>query len=460
MKIVFDSRKVEAGCTFVAIKGTAVDSHKFIDSAIDGGATTVVCEVMPDLERKGVNYKVVCDSREALADLAAQYFGNPSQKLKLVGITGTNGKTTTATLLHSLFTSLGYKCGLLSTVVNKVGEQIVAATCTTPDPMELNELLAQMVDSGCHYCFMEVSSHAMAQKRTHSLKFAGAIFTNLTHDHLDYHGTFAEYLKAKKSFFDGLDSDAFALTNVDDKNGDVMLQNCAARRCRYSLRSLAHYGCKVIEEQLDGMQLRINGNDLWVQFIGRFNAYNLTAVYGAAVELGADAQQVLQAMSTLVPVAGRFDVVRSADGKLAIVDYAHTPDALKNVLDTIAELRDAGSVIVVVGCGGDRDKTKRPIMARIAAQGSTRLILTSDNPRSEEPNAILDEMLSGLNAEQKSRTLVIENREQAIKTASALATTGDVILIAGKGHETYQERNGVREHFDDKEIVGLCFAAK
>lgn len=460
MKIVFDSRKVEAGCTFVAIKGTAVDSHKFIDSAIDGGATTVVCEVMPDLERKGVNYKVVCDSREALADLAAQYFGNPSQKLKLVGITGTNGKTTTATLLHSLFTSLGYKCGLLSTVVNKVGEQIVAATCTTPDPMELNELLAQMVDSGCHYCFMEVSSHAMAQKRTHSLKFAGAIFTNLTHDHLDYHGTFAEYLKAKKSFFDGLDSDAFALTNVDDKNGDVMLQNCAARRCSYSLRSLAHYGCKVIEEQLDGMQLRINGNDLWVQFIGRFNAYNLTAVYGAAVELGADAQQVLQAMSTLVPVAGRFDVVRSADGKLAIVDYAHTPDALKNVLDTIAELRDAGSVIVVVGCGGDRDKTKRPIMARIAAQGSTRLILTSDNPRSEEPNAILDEMLSGLNAEQKSRTLVIENREQAIKTASALATTGDVILIAGKGHETYQERNGVREHFDDKEIVGLCFAAK
>lgn len=457
MDIVVDSRKVTRGSIFVALRGTTVDSHKFMDAAAAAGAAVIVCEELPENRAAGVEYRIVTDSRIALSDLACQKYGNPSAKLTLVGVTGTNGKTTTATLLHNLFTALGYKCGLLSTVVNKIGSRDVASTMTTPDPLELNSLLADMANNGCSYCFMEVSSHSLVQKRTHGLTFAGGIFTNLTHDHLDYHGTFAEYLKAKKSFFDNLPAAAFAITNADDKNGNVMLQNCAASHVSYSLRSLAHYNCRIIEEHLGGMQLRLNGAEIWVQFIGRFNAYNLTAVYAAAVELGQQPDQVLQALSTLHSVAGRFDIVRGNAGQLAIVDYAHTPDALKNVLDTVAELNAAKGVIVVVGCGGDRDSTKRPIMAKIAFEGSSKLILTSDNPRNENPTEILNQMAAGLSPQQLSKTLIIEDRAQAIKTAAALAQNADIIVIAGKGHETYQDIKGVKTHFDDKEQIAQCF---
>lgn len=451
--IRFDSRAVRKGDLFVAVRGTAVDGHDFIADAAQNGAQIVVCERLPEFQVAGVRYFKVSDTHLGLSEIAAQYYGHPSKKLRLVGVTGTNGKTTTATLLHDLFNMLGHKSGLLSTVVNKIGDRELASTHTTPDPVELNWLLSEMVAHGCEYCFMEVSSHALVQKRTHGLHFSGGVFTNLTHDHLDYHGTFAEYLKAKKSFFDELPTGAFALTNADDRNGAVMLQNCEAVHRDYSLRSMATYNCRVIEEQLDGMQLRINGSDLWVHFIGRFNAYNLAAVYGAAVELGQKSENVLRAMSMLQPVSGRFEIVKGQQGRIAVVDYAHTPDALKNVLDTIAQLQGAAGVITVVGCGGDRDREKRPVMARIAAQGSTRLILTSDNPRSEDPAAILDEMLAGLSENQRRQTLVIEDRAEAIRTAAALCAPSEVILIAGKGHETYQERMGVRTHFDDKEII-------
>lgn len=455
--IQFDSRRVTPGALFVAVRGTLTDGHRYISSAVEAGAVAIVCEELPAEQKTGVEYFVVADAHRELALLASEFYGNPSTRLKLVGITGTNGKTTTATLLYDLFTALGYCVGLLSTVENRVAGKVSPSTHTTPDAVELNSLLAQMVDAGCDYCFMEVSSHSMVQRRTEGLTFAGGVFTNLTHDHLDYHGTFAEYLKAKKTFFDALPEGAFALTNVDDRNGEVMLQNCAARKATYSLRSLATYHTKVIEAHLDGMLLRVNSIEAWVQFIGRFNAYNLTAVYGVAVELGAAPAEVLAAISTLKPVSGRFDTVRAADGRLAVVDYAHTPDALKNVLDTINELRGAGEVITVVGCGGDRDAAKRPIMATIAADNSSRVILTSDNPRSEDPAEILRQMNAGLDPVQMRKVLTIENRAEAIRTAAVLARPSDIILIAGKGHETYQERNGDRIHFDDREHIAAAF---
>lgn len=451
--LAFDSRKVVGGTMFFAVRGTITDGHRYIETATAGGATTIVCEELPENISKNICYIQVDDSSLALAQAAATFYGNPSSELKLVGITGTNGKTTTATLLHSLFTQLGYSVGLLSTVVNKIGEREMPATHTTPDPIELNSLLREMVEAGCDYCFMEVSSHSVVQNRVAALNFCGGVFTNLTHDHLDYHGTFSEYLKAKKRFFDTLPKTSFAITNADDRNGEVMLQNCKARHCTYSLRTLADYRCRLKESHLDGMLLEINSKELWAQFIGRFNAYNLTAIYATAIELGAQQEEVLTAMSTLKPVVGRFECVRSGDGRLAIVDYAHTPDALQNVLQTIAELKGGGKVYTVVGCGGDRDAAKRPIMAQIAVELSDMAILTSDNPRTEDPLMILEQMRAGLDPVQIRKSLTISDRREAIHTAAALAQSGDVILIAGKGHETYQEISGVRHHFDDKEEV-------
>lgn len=451
--LAFDSRKVTRGTTFFAIRGTQTDGHNYIQTAIDRGAQIIVCQELPQEINSEICYIQVEDSSVALAQAAAELHDNPSQQLKLVGVTGTNGKTTTATLLHSLFTKLGYKVGLLSTVVNKIADQESTATHTTPDPLELNALLRKMVDAGCEYCFMEVSSHSVVQNRILGLRFCGAIFTNLTHDHLDYHGTFSEYLKAKKQFFDTLDKEAFALTNADDRNGEVMLQNTKARRRTYSLRTLANYQCRLKESYLDGMLLELNSKELWVQFIGRFNAYNLTAIYGTAIELGEDSNEVLTAISTLKAVTGRFECIHSGDGKLAIVDYAHTPDALQNVLQTIDSLKEGGKVYTVVGCGGERDSAKRPVMARIAVEMSDKAILTSDNPRTEDPRNILQQMTDGLDSVQIRKALVIENRREAIRTAAALAQSGDIILIAGKGHETYQETDGMRHHFDDREEI-------
>ncbi|MFI3299099.1 MAG: UDP-N-acetylmuramoyl-L-alanyl-D-glutamate--2,6-diaminopimelate ligase [Rikenellaceae bacterium] len=456
--IEFDSRRVVEGGLFVAIRGAQSDGHRFIAAAEAKGAKVVVCEELPEVQSSEVEYIVVDDSHSALAYLAAQFYDNPSTKLKLVGITGTNGKTTTATLLYNLFKKLGYAVGLLSTVENRIDGEVVPSTHTTPDPVELNALLSRMVAAGCEYCFMEVSSHAMVQKRALALEFAGGVFTNLTHDHLDYHKTFANYLSAKKSFFDTLPKSAFALTNLDDRNGEVMLQNCAAKKCGYSLRRLSDYHTIVLEEHLDGTLLRINDKELWVRLIGRFNAYNISAIYGSAMELGQGSDQVLSALSELCSVDGRFETFRSDDGRLAIVDYAHTPDALSNVLSTINDICQGVQVITVVGCAGDRDKDKRPVMARIAASNSTRVILTSDNPRSEDPSVILQEMVDALSGEQLRRTLVIENREQAIAAAAAFAGKGDVILIAGKGHEKYQETKGVRTHFDDCEVIRKAFS--
>lgn len=456
--VEFDSRRVTSGALFVAVRGTLTDGHNYIERAVELGAVCVVCQVMPDTMRDEVCYIQVEDTSVALAHIAAAFYDYPSAKLSLVGVTGTNGKTTTVTLLHTLMTRLGYTCGLLSTVVNKIGESLIPATHTTPDPVTLNRLMAQMVERGCEYCFMEVSSHSVVQNRVLGLTFAGGVFTNLTHDHLDYHGTFAEYLRAKKGFFDALTGKAFALTNADDRNGEVMLQNCKARRrVSYSLRTLATYHCRVLESHLDGMLLEMCSTELWVQFLGRFNAYNLTAIYGVAMELGMDRAEVLRILSTLLPVDGRFECIRSGDGKLAVVDYAHTPDALQNVLSTIDELRGAGRIITVVGCGGDRDAAKRPVMARIAAQMSSQVVLTSDNPRSECPDEILRQMQQGLDPVERRRCLMIEQRGEAIRTAVALAGSGDVILIAGKGHETYQEIQGVRYHFDDREVVREAF---
>lgn len=453
-----DSRKVGKHGLFIAIKGVQVDGHQYVANAIESGATTIVYDESLEVQEKGITYVKVAHSADAAGKIATLWYGDPSSKLKLVGVTGTNGKTTTATLLYKLFRKLGYKAGLLSTVANYVNDKAYHATHTTPDPLSLNEMLANMVDAGCEYAFMEVSSHAIHQKRISGLTYQGGIFTNLTQDHLDYHGTMAEYLKAKKMFFDDLPQEAFALTNLDDKNGMVMLQNTKAKKYTYSVRSLADFKARIIEKHFDGTSIEINGKEVQVQFVGVFNVYNLLAVYGASVLLGQDSDRILLELSTLKPVAGRFETIRSSQGFTAIVDYAHTPDALTNVLDAIHEVLDGqGRVITVVGCGGNRDRTKRPIMAREAVRLSDQVILTSDNPRYEEPQAIINDMADGLNSAQMKKTLCIVDREQAIKTACILAKEGDVILIAGKGHEDYQDVKGVKHHFDDREIVKSIF---
>lgn len=449
----FDSRKVEPGTLFVAQNGTKVDGHSYIGSAIERGAVAVVCEQMPENTAEGIAYVKVNNSSHALGIMAANYYGHPSAKLELVGITGTNGKTTTVTLLHRMFRMLGHHVGLISTIVNKIDEEELPTTHTTPDALELNELLSHMVDAGCKYCFMEVSSHAVVQERITGLTFAGGIFSNITHDHLDFHKTMAAYIAAKQGFFNMLSKDAWALTNIDDKNGMVMVQNTAASVSTYSLQRMADFRCKIIEESIEGMQVAINGTELWSRLVGRFNAYNLTAIYGAAILSGADKNDVCRILSTLEPAPGRFQRV-SGNGITAIVDYAHTPDAVQNVINTINDIRnERQQLITVVGCGGDRDKTKRPEMARIAAEGSDKLVLTSDNPRSEDPDSILDDMEAGLSPEQLSHTVRITDRRQAIRTACMMAKAGDILLIAGKGHEKYQEINGVRSHFDDIEEV-------
>lgn len=455
-----DSRLVEAGGMFIAIKGTQADGHAYIQSAEEKGATAIVCENIPEKQSPNVAYIVVADAQAVAGKIATTFYGNPSQQLRLVGVTGTNGKTTIATLLYELFKEMGHKCGLLSTVCNYIDGKAYPSTHTTPDAISLNSLLAQMVDAGCEYAFMEVSSHALAQERVGGLEFAGGIFTNLTRDHMDFHETMENYLKAKKSFFDNLPRNAFAITNLDDKNGPVMVQNCRGDVKSYSTRTMGDYKARLVETHLDGMILEFNNREFSTLLTGRFNISNLLAIYGAAIELGKDPEEVLRVMSTLRPVSGRFETLHSPDGVSAIVDYAHTPDALKNVLGTINEvLRGRGNVITVVGAGGNRDKGKRPIMAVEAAKGSNRVILTSDNPRFEEPQDIINDMLAGLNDEQRKNVISIVDRKEAIRTACALAQKGDVILVAGKGHEDYQDVKGVKHHFDDKEIIREIFNA-
>ena len=452
----YDSRKVKAGDCFFAVRGTQSDGHNYIASAIESGAVAVVCQELPQQLNEGVSYIVVEDSNKAMADMAAAFYDYPSEELELVGVTGTNGKTTVATLLCDLFQLLGHKAGLISTVVYRVGEREIASTHTTPDAIRLNAMLREMVDEGCDYCFMEVSSHSVVQERIRGLQFAGGIFTNLTHDHLDYHGTFAEYIKAKRLFFDSLPKQSFALTNIDDRNGEVMVQNAVAKVSRYSLRSMADFRCKVLEMLFDGMLLDVCDREVWVQLLGRFNAYNLLAVYGTATLLGKSSDEVLQAMSALKKVNGRFEPMRSESGITAIVDYAHTPDALENVIATINDIRREGQkLIVVCGCGGDRDATKRPEMGRIASREADIAIFTSDNPRTENPEAILDQMEAG--KWEGSRTLRISDRAQAIHTAVMLAAAGDIILVAGKGHETYQIIGTEKRHFDDREVLAEAF---
>ncbi len=456
--LVYDSRRVEAGDCFFAVCGTQSDGHDYIDMAVERGAAAVVCQRMPAAPHEGVTYVEVEDTNAAMADLAAAWYGHPSRELKLVGVTGTNGKTTTATLLYELFRGLGYEAGLISTVVYCVGARRTEATHTTPDAIRLNALLREMVDAGCGYCFMECSSHAIVQDRIRGLHFAGGIFTNLTHDHLDYHKTFAEYLRAKKSFFDALPRGAFALTNLDDRNGEVMVQNTRAAVSTLSLRAAADFRCKVVEQHADGMLLRIDGREVWAGLLGRFNASNLLSVYAAALLLGQPKEEVLRLLSTLRPVDGRFEYVRANDGTTAVVDYAHTPDALENVLRTLGEIRRPGQrMLVVCGCGGDRDRTKRPEMAHIAVKHADTAIFTSDNPRTEDPAAILDEMTAGLAAD--GRWLRIADRAEAIRTAAMFAAPGDLILLAGKGHETYQIVGTEKLHFDDREQIAACFAS-
>ncbi len=449
-----DSRRVKKDGMFVAVRGVTTDGHKYIPVVASAHVGAIVCEEVPAQFEPGISYIKVSDSAEALGRLASAWYGHPSKSLKLVGVTGTNGKTTTATLLYEMARLEGYEAGLISTVCNYVGSRAIPTTHTTPDPITLNSLLAEMVEAGCEYAFMEVSSHAAQQKRIAGLNFKGGIFSNLTRDHLDYHGTVENYMNAKKAFFDMLDSEAFALVNIDDKSGRYMVQNTNAKTYTYSLRSDADFRTRVVESRLDGTLLSINGKDIEVQFTGRFNAYNLTAVYGAAILSGLDKETVLVNMSKLVPVAGRFQTFRGGDGVTAIVDYAHTPDALVNVLDTIREVLGAeGYVCTVVGAGGNRDHGKRPMMAQEAACRSDRLILTSDNPRDEEPGSIIEEMKAGLSASELRRTLCICDRREAIKTALSSCPKGGVVLIAGKGHEPYQEIKGVRHHFDDREEV-------
>jgi UDP-N-acetylmuramoyl-L-alanyl-D-glutamate--2,6-diaminopimelate ligase len=459
--IAFDSRKVTPGCLFVAVEGTKTDGHEFIPLAVKAGAVAVICEVLPGNPDNNIYWIKTKDSAEALGIVSSNFFGNPSSSLKLVGVTGTNGKTTIATLLYRMFVKLGFKCGLFSTVCNYINEKELPATHTTPDPIQLNMLLAEMVDTGCDYAFMEVSSHSIDQKRIAGLKFTGGIFTNLTHDHLDYHKTFDNYLAAKKEFFDNLTPDAFALTNIDDRNGKVMLQNCKASHYTFSLRGIADFRCRIIEQRFEGMGLSFDNEEVWTRFIGEYNASNLLAVYAASVLLNAGKKEVLTVLSDLYPVPGRLEVINSAGGISGIVDYAHTPDALLNVIGTINKIRKGGiQLITVVGAGGDRDRTKRPTMAAISAEGSNRLILTSDNPRTEDPEQILDDMEAGISNDMKNKTLRISDRREAIKAAAMFANPGDVILIAGKGHETYQEINGVRHHFDDREELRKVLITK
>jgi UDP-N-acetylmuramoyl-L-alanyl-D-glutamate--2,6-diaminopimelate ligase len=452
--ITFDSRKVKKDSLFIAVKGTAVDGHHFIAQAIETGAIAIVCEELPETQFENITYVKVKNANYALGIIAANFYDNPSQKLKLVGVTGTNGKTTTVTLLYNLFKSLGYTVGLLSTVKNKIHNEELAATHTTPDAISLNELLSKMLEKGCQYVFMEVSSHAIVQHRVTGITFAGGVFTNITHDHLDYHKTFDEYIKAKKTFFDNLPEEAFALTNKDDANGMVMLQNTKAHRVTYALKSPADHKCRIVENHLNGLLLNIDSKEVWVKLIGMFNAYNVLAVYSVAVLLKQDATNILTALSTLNSVEGRFQYLKSETGIIGIVDYAHTPDALKNVLETIKGIRTGNEqVVTLAGCGGDRDAAKRPVMAKIACQFSNKVILTSDNPRSEDPEEILNQMQQGIDPVDAKKTLRITDRKEAIKTACSLAKPGDIILIAGKGHEKYQEIKGVKHPFDDFEIL-------
>jgi len=455
--IEFDSRKVAAQNIFVAVAGYNTDGHNYIENAVEKGASAVICEQLPENLYNNITYILVKDSAEALGIIASEFYNNPSENIKLVGITGTNGKTTTATLLYKLFELLGYKTGLLSTIRNYVHTTTIEATHTTPDPVQLNKLLSQMAETGCDYCFMEVSSHALHQKRIAGIKFTGAVFTNITQDHLDYHKTFAEYIKAKKLLFDNLDKDAFALVNIDDRNGKIMLQNTKAKKYTMAQKSIADFNVKLIEADINGMLLTFDNTEVWTKFIGKFNAYNLLSVYAVAVLLNQKRDEVLNTLSSLDSVDGRFQYVKSKSGKLAIIDYAHTPDALENVLNTINDIKENGKIITVVGAGGNRDKTKRPLMANICAKLSDKVILTSDNPRNEKPEDIIDDMKAGVLPPLNNKLIAITKRDEAIRAACMFANTGDIILVAGKGHETYQEIKGVKHHFNDIEIVEEVF---
>ncbi|MHC1779322.1 MAG: UDP-N-acetylmuramoyl-L-alanyl-D-glutamate--2,6-diaminopimelate ligase [Bacteroidales bacterium] len=462
-RVIFDSREVTPGDLFVAVKGSSSDGHIYIDKAIGSGAAAIVYEKglfdlsSLDAGSESAVFVEVEDSHIALGQIASAYYDDPSAKLKLVGITGTNGKTTTVTLLHRLFTSLGYKCGLISTIENRVGEIKSDATHTTPDPVRINSLINEMSEAGCEFCFMEVSSHSLDQKRVAGLQFTGAIFSNITHDHLDYHKTFLEYIRVKKSFFDTLPADAFALTNLDDKNGEVMVQNCKAKIYKYSCLSPADFNCRIVEKGLDGMLIKIDNQELWSRFIGVHNAYNLLAVYAAATLLGAKKEEVLVAISALESVSGRLEYIKGGENITAVVDYAHTPDALENVLKTLKDCAGDSEIITVFGCGGNRDKTKRPEMAAVSANYSDRVVVTSDNPRFEEPESIIEDIKQGFDRSQLSRVLFITDRREAIRTSVALAKPGSIILVAGKGHENYQDVKGVKHHFDDKEILNEVF---
>lgn len=456
--IQFDSRKVEKGDLFVAVKGTVVDGHEFINLAIEKGAVAIVCHVMPEKMVEGITYVQVIDSHKALGLIAANYYDNPSDKLTIVGVTGTNGKTSCVTLLYKLFLGLGYSTGMLSTVVNKINEEEIESTHTTPDPINLNRLLSKMVKKGCTHCFMEVSSHAIHQNRIAGLRFNGAVFTNITHDHLDYHKTFDEYIKAKKQLFDNLPKNAFALVNADDKRGMVMTQNTKAKVNTFGIKTLCDFKAKIIDNTLQGLELDIDNHNVWFSLIGEFNAYNLLAVYGVACLLEEEPDEVLTVLSTLKSAPGRFDQVISVGGVIGIVDYAHTPDALLNVLKTIHDLKPGNAkIITVVGCGGNRDKEKRPVMGKIAAEWSDKVILTSDNPRNEEPGTIISEMEAGVAIVHRKKTIALPDRKEAIKLAGTLVEKGDIILLAGKGHEDYQEIKGVKLHFDDKEQLAEMF---
>ncbi len=452
--VAFDSRTVMPGFLFVATKGTQSDGHDFIEKAVTAGATAIVCEVLPENFDERITYITVKNSVRSLGIICGNFYGNPSKKRKLVGVTGTNGKTTVATLLYKLFGSLGYRCGLLSTVENRIVDKVHVATHTTPDPIQINQLLVKMIEAGCSHCFMEVSSHAAAQGRIDGLQFTGALFTNITHDHLDYHRTFETYIRAKKLFFDGLSSEAFALINSDDKRGMVMLQNCKAKKQTYSLQKIADFKAKILTNSIDGLELEIDNRIVWFKLIGDFNAYNLLAVYGAAILLGENSEDILLKLSSMSGAVGRFELVMPGSRFTAIVDYAHTPDALKNVLETISHFRSGQEqVISIFGCGGNRDKSKRPLMAAIACKYSDKVIFTSDNPRDEEPMEIIREMQKGVGPTEAKKTLVMLDREEAIKTACMMAKEKDIILVAGKGHETYQEIKGVKNPFDDREVV-------